>query len=316
MTRPATDLLIVLLSVSITTSHAQTQFFSDESDPWRSENLGDLRPDRTVITYSDDNSETYISGRIGGDGGCYMPESQLSQFQPGPQSLVQQVRPLPYFTGIVTSGPINVDLQIGSVESVTIEARADVLPYIDIRLSPFDAGTLRVSLVDPNGRPVSSVTTQNGVNFICLQGALYYIGAVRITVTLRSLSSIDIRGSGDVVALTPVTTPSLTVTIHGSGNVRAIIQAGRLAVDVSGAGKVSLSGAAVHADLELGGAGAIHGENLLTDTADATVRGVGSVFVNCRGYLSAKVTGIGNVFYRGGARVSQTVTGMGRVSPF
>lgn len=104
------------------------------------------------------------------------------------------------------------------------------------------------------------------------------------------------------------------ITLAGAGRVRASdIQTSSLNVAISGAGDMTISGAAQSQTVRISGAGNYNGQAFQTATAEVTITGAGNAQVNATQSLDATVSGVGGVTYSGSPQVSQRISGVGSV---
>ena len=132
---------------------------------------------------------------------------------------------------------------------------------------------------------------------------------------LRLAPGTTIKNAGPVVYhLTVAALDSIAVA--GAGAVTASnLQTDRLAVDISGAGHVTLAGAVDSQVVTITGTGNYDGENLQSATADVTVDGAAKAVVRVSTRLNATVDGVGSVQYIGNPQVTRKVNGVGSVKP-
>jgi putative autotransporter adhesin-like protein len=104
------------------------------------------------------------------------------------------------------------------------------------------------------------------------------------------------------------------LNISGSGSVNAEdISTDELAVTISGAGDVKISGNVDSQDIDISGSGNYQAEGLESKEVKVDVGGSGSAVVNVSDELDAIVSGIGSVEYIGDPTVNQDVSGVGAV---
>lgn len=134
--------------------------------------------------------------------------------------------------------------------------------------------------------------------------------------------SLVIRTTGSFTTLSPmsvdVTVPSLaTLTLSGSGTITADdVSAARLSVTLSGSGVLRASGTAASLDVSLEGSGDARLGDLVARNARAVVSGSGRIVVQATKTLDAAVPGSGEILYLGNpAHVSTSITGSGEVTP-
>src|SRR5918997_6085035 len=117
---------------------------------------------------------------------------------------------------------------------------------------------------------------------------------INYKLTAESLNALEVSGSGDAEAVG--------------------IKTDRLAVIISGAGNVKISGEADEQEIDISGSVAYRAEHLESREANIDVAGAGSAIVNASEKLDADVSGAGSVEYVGDPKVEQNVSGVGRVS--
>jgi hypothetical protein len=124
-------------------------------------------------------------------------------------------------------------------------------------------------------------------------GPMPFVGEIRYELTVPSLDTIEIDGSGDVTS--SVVGDTLTIAISGSGDVTVSGTADSLAIEIDGSGEVDAD------DLEV---------------TDATVEisGSGDAELHVTGSLRVDISGSGSVSHRGGAEVDADISGSGDVT--
>lgn len=234
--------------------------------------------------------------------------SGCSSLEPGPP--VSQERDITdvEIVELATSGDLTVAL--GATPSLTVTAGARV---IDRLTADVTDGVLRLGM---DGEP------------------LLRDGEIRYELTVSSLESLIVRGSGDAsIDLSGATAPSIMIrdsgdvdatgieatdavlTIDGSGEIEVHDAAVEmLAVRIEGSGGVTMNGTATTQRVEIGGAGGYEAEGLHSADAFVSIRGSGSVAVTAERTLEAVIDGSGDISYSGDARVSKEVSGSGDVT--
>ena len=132
---------------------------------------------------------------------------------------------------------------------------------------------------------------------------------------LRLAPGATVRSTTPVVYhLTVATLDSIAVS--GAGEVTASnLRADRLAVDIGGAGHITLAGTVNSQAVTISGTGNYDGENLQSATADVTVDGAAKAVVRVSTRLNATVDGVGSVQYIGNPQVTRKINGVGSVKP-
>jgi hypothetical protein len=107
-----------------------------------------------------------------------------------------------------------------------------------------------------------------------------------------------------------------SITVDGAGDVTASrLQTDRLAVDIGGAGRISLDGTVDSQVVTISGTGSYDGESLQSATAEVTIDGAAKAVVRVSTRLNATVDGVGSVQYIGNPQVTKKIDGVGSVKP-
>jgi len=149
-----------------------------------------------------------------------------------------------------------------------------------------------------DGNLIDRVTTdvEDSTLVIGSKGSYSTNSPMRVEVSVPSLRDLTLSGSGNVL-VSGVDGRRFTVTISGSGAVRASGTTEQLVVTVSGSGQAELGG--VEASI-------VH----------AVVSGSGEIVVTATASLDASVPGSGSIMYGGNPNdVTKSVTGSGEIIP-
>lgn len=185
--------------------------------------------------------------------------------------------------------------------TIVTETR-DVSGFTQVRLAGF--GTLNIAQTGTESLTISAdddvlphLTSEviNGTLELGIKPRLSFKSLRRViyTLTVKSLEGIQLSGAG-TVHVADIRTPSLSVAI-------------------SGAGDMTLSGAAQSQSVKISGAGNYNAKEFQSDAADVTITGAGNARVNASQTLNATVSGAGAITYYGAPQVSQRITGVGSV---
>lgn len=161
--------------------------------------------------------------------------------------------------------------------------------------------------VDPAAEQVSvQVTTddnllmdirtevKNGILRIDPEGSLSPTKGIRVDVTVRSLSSAGVTGSGNITAVG--------------------IAADSFRARVTGSGDLTLRGSAQSAEYGVTGSGDLDAENLDAARAKASITGSGDITLKAREAADVKVTGSGDITVVGQPpKLTRNVTGSGDI---
>lgn len=229
--------------------------------------------------------------------------------------------------GLTTAGAV-VLLAVGGCALIP-----DAGPQVtrEQRVGTASAVMLRTSgdLVITRGESASLTTTAgervfDSLTFEVVDGVLVLdsdrpmmpFGSVRYELTLPSVESVGVEGSGDVEAdFSGV--GDVEIDVRGSGDVTgSALAADGVVVSVSGSGDIRLTGESDELSVAISGSGDFLGRGLETQSTTITIAGSGDAEVHASDTLDASIAGSGSVRFTGGARVTAEVAGSGDVSEF
>jgi hypothetical protein len=206
----------------------------------------------------------------------------------------------------VTAGDTRTeDRDIDDASSVVLRTGGDV----DIRLGDEPALT-----VTGGENVLERLVTEvdDGRLVIAIRRGPIIVGDrdLRIDVTVTSLESVVIDGSGAITAEFDADDVSMQIT--GSGDIEADdLAASSVRAGISGSGDIDLSGRTDSLVTEVSGSGDIDASDLEAGTAQVVVSGSGNVSVNARDELDVTISGSGNVRYSGRPQVRSSISGSG-----
>lgn len=194
----------------------------------------------------------------------------------GSGNVVAESRSVGGFDGVDLDGVGNVELQPAAVESLTIEADDNLLPFLR---SEVVGGVLVLS-------------TRPGMN-------LRPSRPIRYLVTARQMLSARLSGVGEIVCV-GLATPRLTLQSTGVGTLRFTrLNAQRLDVTSSGEGQVVTSGGVDRQRVLLSGVVEYHARGLRTAETEIELGGLATATVRVRDRLTAHLGGQGCLYYLG-----------------
>lgn len=195
------------------------------------------------------------------------------------------------FSDLELSGVLNVFLEQGDKESVTVETDDNLHEYVIIENR---GNTL---IIDTQKR--ISIKRKKKMN---------------VYVTVRDIDRLKISGVGNVETSETIRLKDLDLRIKSVGNVNLDIEADNLYARLSSVGNVSLSGEIEKADIDNTGVGKLAAYELHNEVLKLKASGVGKTEVYASKELAIKSTGVGNVFYKGDAVITDlNVRGVGKV---
>ena len=206
---------------------------------------------------------------------------------------VDEARATGSFSAIRVNGPIDVVLKSSGREQATVHFDDNLLTFIELRVVQEAVPTLDIRI---------------------LPGAAFKSARPpRVTIELRSIESLSVRGSGDVHA-DALRNKVLAVAIAGSGDVKIdALDADVLGVSISGSGDFAAAGRADEQGYSIAGSGDVNASELIGQTVKVRIAGSGDVRVHASQLLDVSVAGSGDVIYRGDPVVRKSVAGSGEV---
>lgn len=209
----------------------------------------------------------------------------------GNGNVVQEERPIESFSAIEVGGVLNVYLEQGDTESLTIEADENLLDIIETENR---GNTLVVRL--KKGIELKKAEEKN------------------VYITLRSIDKLDIGGVVNVKTTTPIAVEQLDLNIGGVSSTDLELRCERLEAKADMVGSLVLRGKVQEANIKNGGVGSLDALDLVVDRLKIKNSGVGSAKVYAQDEISINSSGIGSVRYKGDAEVKELSTsGIGKV---
>jgi hypothetical protein len=228
----------------------------------------------------------------------------------GSGSVIEEKRSVSNISSVELAMQGTLSVELGSTESLRIEAEDNLLEYIE---TPVSAGKL-------------TIESQRGINLQNTEPINYFL-------TVTGLDSIRISSSGDIQApdlqaerfsatitssgnlsMGNLECTSFTVEISSSGNLTmAILMAETINVRISSSGNVEIAGGQVQEqDITISSSGEYRAEDLASAEAQVTLTSGGSVTVRVSDQLSGRLSSSGNLYYIGNPTVNVTTTSSGR----
>jgi len=209
---------------------------------------------------------------------------------------------------LVPYGPlVTEDRDIAAVTSLVLDSAGDVTVTVG-----------EPSLVIHAPREVLdrlTSTVKDGVLVLGVKRGIsgFLPGDISYDLTVPSLDSIELNGSGDINSDVPG--ERLGIDLSGSGDLDiAGIDASSVTVDISGSGTVSLSGRTDELAASLSGSGEVHADDLDSARVSIDLGGSGDIGVAASDTLDVSISGTGSVRYVGRPEVTQDISGSGEVS--
>jgi hypothetical protein len=194
-------------------------------------------------------------------------------YDEGSGVVINETRQVSNFDELAFTGIGTLYITMGDEELLEIEAEDNILPHIVTR--------------------VRGERLEIGFDNDSWENVIRPTEPIRYFVTVRTLEQVDLSGLGDV-------------QLDG-------IEADRLVLTLSGAGRVKASGDVAAQEINVTGAGSYDGADLRSERIDVNLSGAGSATVWAMDFLNVNISGLGNVRYYGDPEIRETVTGLGNL---
>jgi hypothetical protein len=202
----------------------------------------------------------------------------------------EETRDVDSFSRVQLSGSMDVEVRVGSAQSVRVVADSDV---IDDLMTRVKGDTLKIYL-DRNfhGR----------------------IEKMKVYVTVPSLEGVGVHGSGDML-VEDAEGDDFEVEVHGSGDATLKnTKVKDLSIDVHGSGDVKIDGTCEDVDVDVHGSGDVMASRMECASGKVSVQGSGDVDIYADGSADVRVQGSGDVSVYGKPdKINSRVHGSGDI---
>jgi len=209
----------------------------------------------------------------------------------GSGKVVEETRPVSGVTGVelATLGPLNIE--VGDIESLRIEAEDNLMEHIETEVI---GGKLRIG-------------TQNNVNLDPKRSVKYYL-------TVISLDTIVISSSGDIQA-PDLEAGKFSITIASSGDLEmGVLNADTLAVNISSSGNLDIAGGQVKTqNVTINGSGKYTAKDLESGEAEVNINSSGSATIWVLDSLKANLSSSGDLRFHGDPTLDATANSSGDI---
>jgi hypothetical protein len=208
----------------------------------------------------------------------------------GSGNIITETRTTGSFDAISVGGSFDVEVNMGDVLSVKVEADDNIMKYIETRVS---GNTLKIR-------------TEKMHNYSNVHMKVY--------ITVPSLTSISTSGSADVEAMNILSSNSkLSFKASSSSSIKATVNAPEIESDASSSASIVLRGKTQIHKSEASSSAEIKAYELLSENTTANVSSSANIQVHASVNLNAKASSSGSVEYRGAATVTKSENSSGSV---
>ena len=194
-------------------------------------------------------------------------------YDEGSGVVVNETRQVSDFDEVAFTGIGILYITMGDDVQLEIEAEDNILPHIETRVR---GDRLEISFDRDQWENLIRPTEP-----------------IRYFLTVHSLKEVNLSGLGDVRI--------------------EEIEADRLVLTLSGAGRIETSGEVADQVINVTGAGSYDGGDMRSERIDVNLSGAGSATVWATEFLDVNISGLGNVRYYGNPEVRETVSGLGNL---
>lgn len=197
------------------------------------------------------------------------------------------------FNKIIATGGTRVTVVNGSVFAVKATGRQIDLDRTSITMKDGVLSTRRSSIKKKC--------------IICMGGR-----SIDIEVTMPTLEAIEARGASRIIT-DPFTTPTLRLMVSGGSQMETAVTAKHVDADLSGVGRIVLSGTASSTSAQLSGAAYLNGQNFKVNTVTAELSGNARMNIDALDTLEVEAGGASQVRYYGMPDVDKELSGIAEV---
>ncbi|WP_417466095.1 head GIN domain-containing protein [Kordiimonas sp.] len=191
------------------------------------------------------------------------------------RSTAEQVRDVPSFKEVSLHGSMDVEIAVGSSQSVKVIADDDIIDNIETEVR---GDELRIGLE---------------------RGHYSNIKVMRVVITMPEMTGANIHGSGDMI-VKDVKADRFDLELQGSGDATfSDATFGDIEIELHGSGDIELDGTCTSIDIELQGSGDVDAGKLKCTGAKVSLRGSGDVEVYANESADVGVHGSGDIVVRG-----------------
>lgn len=207
----------------------------------------------------------------------------------GSGNVTSENRPVSGIHSVSLENQGDLTIELGDTESLTVEAEANLLPYIETTVSGGDL----------------IIRTKNTVNLQNRQPIRYHL-------TVKELDALSISSSGNI-SVPELQAQNFSIRVSSSGDMEiAALNANQLTASISSSGNVVINGGTVpEVDVRISSSGDFKAETMATKNATVRISSSGNATVRVSDRLLANISSSGNVYYYGNPQLEVTSSSSG-----
>lgn len=205
---------------------------------------------------------------------------------------------------------VTKELKLSDFTKVSLSHAFNVI----YKVNPDSAGIVRI-YAEENIMEMLSIKSEKGKLSMKLNSVRDpQFGVILVHMYSNALQEVKCDGSGTFEIQTPIESPEISLSVTGSGQIKAeSVTCGVLEASVGGSGDILVSGNVGFADLSVQGSGEIRALGLKAESGNAIVTGSGEIRCNVEKELKTVLTGSGKVYYEGKPAIKSRTVGSGQV---
>ena len=198
-------------------------------------------------------------------------------------------------TAIIATIALNTNAQVSQERQVGDFSGIHQSTFADVYITAGDRTTVLVKAdEDVIDRLITEV--DNGILKIRSEGNMRNVKIFEVHITMKRIELIKNSGSGNIICKGGLPGNDVKITINGSGDLDANLQAKNLELSISGSGDVDLTGVRGDFDLSVSGSGDVEAEELQLENCKISIQGSGDVKLKgATANLIARQNGSGDV---------------------
>ena len=201
----------------------------------------------------------------------------------GNGNVVTEKRNVGSFDDVSLSGFFDVILVNGTEGRITLEGEENILPYI---ITEVKRGTLKIKV-----KKNTNIRTRRKLT---------------VTVPFEKINGVALGGSGSIISEKTISGNVVSVSIGGSGNIKATVDAETVKASIGGSGNINLKGNSDNLKCSVAGSGNIRAYGLEVNDLKVSVAGSGDVEATVSNKIKASIAGSGSIYYKGNPKYIDT----------
>lgn len=235
--------------------------------------------------------------------GCFTHEYEF-----GNGSINDEIRTVPSFNAISSSGNFDVYFEYNDSSEVTVSCESNLIQYIETAVFENELKIRIPSFITLRPTKAIEIYVRGPqVESIKLSGA----GLIHTDSVNSKNLVLELSGAGKIVA--DFYGENLFTNISGAGKIDVFALCNNYELNVSGSGDIELFGSAKYSKYRISGSGSVKAYKFPVLEVDVNVSGSGSLFLNVEDKMKANISGSGSIHYLGYPSIESNISGTGRL---